>query len=254
MERWRQIVQRALRNGTDISQLVQHFAERAFENKTVSLDSQGAKRRALTQMRQTLSREITRAQKVLEAHTDSKKPALLRPFQGITLTFLPPQRSAKPVKKTAGHITPLSMDGDTQASKSAPLPQKIATAPELITYIATLTAQGVAIDEEMAQIDEVLNRGMHNRESTVAELSATSKELWRIAQEEVLAAEVAAAKAPAPGAEAAQTALPTPMSEEKTAALPTPEPAAPAAASKPSQPSAGQSLLQNVQALFKKKS
>jgi uncharacterized protein (DUF885 family) len=254
LERWRQIVERAVRNGTDISQLVQHFAERAFENKTVSLDTQGARRRALTQMRQAVSREIGRAQKARKAHTDTKTSTLMRPYQGITLTFIPPQRTPKAKKTSPGHVTPLSLEGDTQASRSEPLGQKITHTADLEAYIIGLTKQGQAIDQEMAQIDEVLNRGMVNRDSTVAELSATTQELWRVAQEvaavlqETLSQEAALSKP-----------LPAPLSEEKTAALqpvvqePVAAPKDVADPLKNSALAAGQSLLANMQALFKKR-
>lgn len=247
IERWRQIVQRAVRNNTDISQLVQQFAERAFENKTVGLDSQGAKRRALTHMRQAIARELTRATKARTGHTEPKKDTLFRPYEGVTVTFVPPQKLSKPGKKSAlGAATPMSLGSDAQAYKTTPMVQKITTTVGLDGYIASLKVQASNIDQEMAQIDAVLNRGMANRDSTVAELSATTQELWRIAQEVVSLArenQPPTAALPPPPAPPAESPIPEPVIAEEIVP-----------AEQPSPKSAGQTLLHSVQSLFKKKS
>ena len=204
VERWKQIVTKASRSGTDIAQLVQHFAEQSFQNKLTLLQTQGLRRRALSNLLAGIERERARTQApAAQAVKDARSDRLLRPYPAVRIDFVPPDPTRqKEEAKPSVRQTPMALAGEGHSFKTV-LQPPLSTLAELRRYADALRAQAEQVQKEIGQLDGVLNRGMRNHQAVVEELSATSRELYRIAQETLAAlppaeASVAAAK-PAPG-------------------------------------------------------
>ena len=198
LERWRQIVSKAARAGTDISQLVQHFAEQSFSNKVSLLEHQGIHRRALTNMRQVLVREVERGEQIYKVPSKNKVDEMARPYEASRFDFLPPApvaANAPKPRKSNIKEAPLSFSGDDHSCTIVPLKPALTNRGQLRAYLDALGQQMAKIDQEIAGVDVILNQGVRNHQAVVNELAATSRELYRVAQE-VLASMPAQEAAP----------------------------------------------------------
>lgn len=184
IERWEQIVVKAARSGTDVAQLVQHFAEQSYQNKVALLETQGGRRRALSQMNHTIEREVNRANTALAAHAaDTKGDKLKKPYQAVRIDFLPPEAGGKDKKREPMREPPRGLTGEKPGCKVVPQDPPLASAAALQSYMEALQAQAQQTQKEMVQIDSLLNKGVRNHQAVVDELANTSRELYRIAQE-----------------------------------------------------------------------
>lgn len=187
IERWRGIVQKAARTGTDISQLVQHFAEQSFQSKVALLANQGVYRRALTDMRQVVHREMQKAERAAAGSVQPKTGLLMRPYSASRFDFRPPRAGASLDPQTPRKVSikevPSNFAGDEHGCTIVPLRPSLTTPEQVRTYAASLVQQLEKIDKDIADIDNVLNQGVRNHQAVVDDLAATSRELYRLAQE-----------------------------------------------------------------------
>lgn len=186
LERWEQIVVKAARSGTDIAQLVQHFAEQSYQNKVALLETQGGRRRALGQMHHTIEREAARAEAAHKAHVAAAKTdKLSKPYPAVRIDFLPPDTGAKDKEREPMREPPRGLTGEKPGCKVVPQLPHLASASALERYAAALRDQAQQTQKEMAQIDSLLNKGVRNHQAVVEELAQTSRELYRVAQQVV---------------------------------------------------------------------
>ncbi|HET6345605.1 MAG TPA: hypothetical protein VFH51_11785, partial [Myxococcota bacterium] len=237
VRRWKDIVLRAAVNGHNISNLVQQFAEQAFNNKAAALTNQGMRRRAAASLRKAVYQELERAQKFLDAQAAKGPETLSGPFAAVTIAPRSKDDAPKPApKRRTVKQVPLALTREAAGYKATPHEEPLRTRSALAGYIQALTAQLAQVDSEIAQIDAVLNKGLQGQQSLIDELANTSRELYRIAQETIATANLPqrpppGAPAAAPEAQAAKSAsqpaltqsqvgeLPKPLSEEATAGL-----------------------------------
>lgn len=186
LERWEQIVVKAARSGTDIAQLVQHFAEQSYQNKVALLETQGGRRRALGQMNHTIEREAARAEAAHQAHVAAaKSDKLAKPYPAVRIDFLPPDATGKDKAREPMREPPRGLTGEKAGCKVVPQDPPLTSAAALERYAAALRAQAQQTQKEMAQIDSLLNKGVRNHQAVVEELAQTSRELYRVAQQVV---------------------------------------------------------------------
>lgn len=189
IERWRAIVEKAARSGTDISQLVQHFAEQSFQNKVALLANQGVHRRALTDMRQVVHREVQKAERAAAGPLQPRTSLLMRPFQASRFDFRPPRpglaqaQQAQNPRKVSIKEVPSSFAGEEHGCTIVPLKPPLTSPDQLKTYIASLVLQLEQIDRDIIEVDTILNQGVRNHQAVVDDLAATSRELYRLAME-----------------------------------------------------------------------
>jgi hypothetical protein len=227
VRRWKDIVLKAAVNGHNISNLVQQFAEQAFNNKSAALNNHGARRRSVGSLRKALQNEVDRAQKFLESHGQKGQEALSDPFAGVRIEPRGPQ-DAKPPPKRRAKQAPLALTRDAAGYKATPMEAPLRSRAAMDLYIKGLTSQLAQVDQELAQIDAILNKGLQGQQSLIDELANTSRELYRIAQETIAAANLPTPPLPEPRVvpgpaprqtQSGVTELPKPLSEEPTATL-----------------------------------
>jgi hypothetical protein len=236
VRRWKDIVLRAAVNGHNISNLVQQFAEQAFNNKAAALTSQGARRRAATSLRRAVFLELERAQKFLDAQAAKGPEALSGPFAAVSIAPRGKDDAPKALpKRRTMKQAPLALTRDAASYKTTPHEEPLRTRSALAGYVQALTSQLAQVDREIEQIDAVLNKGLQGQQSLIDELANTSRELYRIALETVAAANLPPRPEPGAGTPAATPhapnkpvtnpsltqsqagELPKPLSEEATA-------------------------------------